>query len=66
MSKPLLSTLEVSRWLSDPCTILHKPTKQGRVRSDFVAMAWMFRQHELDAYLERMTLGRGYLVTDSF
>jgi excisionase family DNA binding protein len=58
MSKPLLSTLEVCQYLSVSRTTLYKLIKQGQLRSHFIAKAWKFRQDDLDAYLDRMAVGR--------
>jgi len=58
MSKQLLSTLEACEYLSISRTTLYKLIKQGQLRSHFIAKAWKFRQGDLDAYLDRMALGR--------
>lgn len=58
MSNRLLSTLEVCEYLSVSRTTLYKLIKQGQLRSHFIAKAWKFRQDDLDAYLDRMAVGR--------
>jgi len=58
MSKQLLSTLEVCEYLSISRTTLYKLIKQGQLRSYFIAKAWKFRQDDLDAYLDRVAVGR--------
>ena len=58
MSKQLLSTLEVCEYLSVSRTTLYKLINQGQLRSYFIAKAWKFRQDDLDAYLDRVAVGR--------
>ena len=58
MSKQLLSTLEVCQYLSVSRATLYKLIKRGQLRSYFIAKAWKFRQEDLDAYLDRMAVGR--------
>jgi excisionase family DNA binding protein len=58
MSKQLLSTLEVCEYLSVSRTTLYKLIKQEQLRSYFIAKAWKFRQDDLDAYLDRVAVGR--------
>jgi excisionase family DNA binding protein len=58
MSKQLLSTLEVCEYLSISRATLYKLIKHGQLRSYFIAKAWKFRQDDLDAYLDRVAVGR--------
>jgi excisionase family DNA binding protein len=58
MSKQLLSTLEVCEYLRVSRTTVYKLIKQEQLRSYFIAKAWKFRQDDLDAYLDRMAVGR--------
>jgi excisionase family DNA binding protein len=54
----LLSSKAACELLSVRRTTLYKIIKQRQLRSHFIARAWKFRQTDLEAYLERMAVGR--------
>jgi excisionase family DNA binding protein len=59
MSKQLLSTKSACEFLSVSRTTLYKLIHTGQLRAHFFAKAWKFRPADLEAYLDRMAVGRG-------
>jgi len=58
MSTQLLNTKSACLYLFVCRTTLYKLVRTGQLKGHFFAKAWKFRQTDLEAYLDRMAVGR--------
>jgi excisionase family DNA binding protein len=56
--KQLLNTKSACEYLSVSRTTLYKLIHTGQLKGHFYAKAWKFRLADLEAYLDRMAVGR--------